>query len=186
MPRSPRYAGISRSSAGSHVGVGQRAVVRAAWPASSTSRRSDAIARRCAASCSRSLTPRRSSPADPSRLEPAPGSRSPPPARARAARRRAPRRARRRCASSARPRLPSASAATARASVSSSPAPSAPRDIVGASGRKRSRGQRERTVGSSTSGRDGHEDEDRRGRRLFERLQQRVLRRAARARRPRR
>ena len=44
------------------------------------------------------------------------------------------------------------------------------------SGPKRSRWQRERTVGSSTSGRDGHQHEHRCRRRLFERLQQRVLR----------
>ena len=147
----------------------------------STSRSSDAIARRCAASCSRSLAPPApvfaSSSFAPS-IRRARIVAAPPPAPARAARRRAPRPARRRS-----PRAPAeaavggrrhrarfglAAAARHRARVAMSAAES---------GRNRSCGQRDRTVGSSTSGRDGHQHEHRRRRRLFERLEQRVLRR---------
>ena len=134
-------------------------------------------------SCSRSLTPARAGfragalrAFDPApRIRPwthARSTRCATLARLDAARRRSPR--------SAWPRLPSAVAATARASRLGVPA----RDQRRARSRRPkadgscSCGQRDRTVGSSTSGRRGDEDEHRRRRRLLERLQQRVLRRA--------
>ena len=189
-PRSPPIRRRQPLERRPHVGVGQRASVRARSPAASTSRSSDAIARRCDASCSRSLRRRRrSSPAAPWRP------------RAGAAGRALDGRAR----SSTR-------CATSRASTSS-PALACERLADAAVGRRRDRARLALAVpardqrGRDLVGRERPEPqpraarphrrqqhvgprrdqhEDRRRRRLLERLQQRVLRRRRPARPPRR
>ena len=116
--------------------------------------------------------PRRRQPLRRRRLPAPPASTSLRPRRAPRRRPRCRPRARGRCCRRPPPR-PHALRAPRSRDRASAPPPSPP----GESGPNRRRWQRDRTVGSSTSGRDGHQHERRRRRRLLERLQQRVLRR---------
>ena len=123
---------------------------RRSSPAAPSRRRSAGAGRRCAAACASTRM------RDVARLDEIAGARLR--ARGRCCRRPSP--------PPRAPRLRCARAATSAAATSSA-----------ASGRNRSCGQRERTVGSSTSGRDVTRMKIDAGRRLLERLQQRVLRR---------
>ena len=150
-----RYARASRSSAGRTSGLASARGVRARL--TGARRRAAATPSRAGATASCSRSPRRrrrSSPADPSRLRSAAADRLSPPRAPAPAR---PRRAPRRVAGARLERAPEAAVGRrrhrARLGLAVPARTSAAAMSSATSGRNRSRGQRDRTVGSSTSGR---------------------------------